>query len=178
MLMQVGAETAGDGLADLRSRDADAAASERIGAERRDGDAARLLAVEEGLDLPVPFHAIGEASPARALARAEDRADQRENAGRLHEQPVLLKFETLAIELLELAVEIIADERDSEVARVASTTWTPNERSASSSSLSPPTPSVSIWTRYLLEIFRSHIGPQAKTCPIGRREIVGSCPPR
>ena len=116
MLMQVGAEGAGDGLADLGRGEADAAAAKRSGAERRNGDAARLLAVEESLDLPIPFHPVGQASPARALARAEDGAHKRENAGRLHEHPILLLLEPSAIELLEAPVEIVANERNGEVA--------------------------------------------------------------
>ena len=146
--------------------------AERIGAERRDGDAARLLAVEESLDLSIPVHAIGEASPACALARAEDRADQREKAGRLHEQPLLLLLEPPAIELLELAVEIIADEGDGQVAPALHDPDAENvqrllqrARAADPERFDP--------NGDLLQIFRSDVGLQAETRPIGRRNLVG-----
>ena len=116
VVAQIGAEAAGDGLADLGGGEANAAEAERIGAERRDGDAARLLAAEESLDLSIPVHAIGETCPAWALARAEDRADQRKQAGRLHQQPLLPVLEPPAVELIELGFEIIADEGHDQIA--------------------------------------------------------------
>ena len=87
VIAQVRAKVGGDRLRDLDGRKLDAALSERVPGQRRNGDAARLLAVEERLDLPVAFHAIGETSPAGALARAEHRPHQGKNAGGLDEQP-------------------------------------------------------------------------------------------
>ena len=117
MVVQVGAKAAGDGLADLDRRKPDRAWREHILAERRGSDAASLLAVEERFDLPVPFHAIGKASPAGALSWAEDRTDQGKNSGGLHQQPVLLLRQPLAVEFRKLAVEIVAHQDDGQIGR-------------------------------------------------------------
>ena len=118
MVVQVGAKTAGDGLADLDRRKPDRARREHILAERRGSHAASLLAVEKRLDLPVPFHAIGKAGPAGALSRAENRTDQGKNTGRLHQQPVLLLRQPLAVEFRKLAVEIVVHQNDGQIGRV------------------------------------------------------------
>ena len=49
--------------------------------------AAALPAVQEHFDLPIALHPLGEADPARGLARAEHRSHQRKNSGRLDEHP-------------------------------------------------------------------------------------------
>ena len=172
MLVQIGAEVAGDRLGDLRGGEANAAQAERMGAERRDGDAARLLAAEERLDLSIPVHAIGEASPAGALARAEDRADQRENAGRLHQQPVLLLLEPPAVEFRELAFEIIADQGDGQIAAALHDPDAENVQRLLQRPRAADPEGFDLNGDFL-QIFRGDVGRQAETRPVGRRNAIG-----
>src|SRR5580658_4786422 len=83
VIAQLSAKTGGDRFGDLDGRKLDGALSERVASQWRNGDAAGLSAVEERLDLPVPFHPLGKTHPTGAFAWAEDRPHQRENAGRL-----------------------------------------------------------------------------------------------
>src|SRR5271157_5521242 len=87
VIAQLSAKTGGDRFGDLDGRKLDGALSERVPGQWRNGDAAGLSAVEERLDLPVPFHPLGKTHPAGAFAWAEHRPHQRENAGRLDEHP-------------------------------------------------------------------------------------------
>ena len=141
-------------------------------AERRDSDAARLLAAEERFDLSIPVHAIGEASPAGALARAEDRADQRENAGRLHQQPVLLRLEPPAVELRELTFEIIADQGDGQIAPALHDLNAENVQRLLQLPRAADPDGFDL-NGDLLQIFRGDVRLQAETRPIGRRDAIG-----
>ena len=69
VIAQLRAKIGGDRFRDLDGRKLDGALSERVSGQRRNGDAAGLSAVEERLDLPVPFHPLGKTRPAGALAR-------------------------------------------------------------------------------------------------------------
>ena len=115
MIAQIGAKLGGDCFRDLDGRKLDRALSERVPSQRRNGDAARLPAVEQRLDLPVPFHAIGKTSPTGALARAEHRPHQRKNAGRLDEQPGRTVRQMLPVQFGQLCFEIIVHQRDRQV---------------------------------------------------------------
>ena len=68
VIAQLSAKTGGDRFGDLDSRKLDGALSERVPGQWRNGDAAGLSAVEERLDLPVPFHPLGKTHPAGAFA--------------------------------------------------------------------------------------------------------------
>ena len=66
MIVQLGAKAGSDRLGDFEGRKLDAALSDRVARERRDGDRARRSAVEKSLDLPISYHAIEQAGPAGA----------------------------------------------------------------------------------------------------------------
>ena len=83
--------------------------------ERRDGDAARLPAVEQRLDLAVSFHAIGKTGPTGALARAEHRPHQGKNAGGLDQQPGRTVRQMLPVQFGQSPFEIIVHQRDRQV---------------------------------------------------------------
>ena len=117
VVAQVGAKFAGDGLGDLDRGEPDRASCKHVLAEWRCDHAASLLAIEKRFDLPVPFHAIGKASPAGALSRAENRTDQGKNAGRLRQEPILLSRQLLAVEFRQLAVEIVVHQNNGQVGR-------------------------------------------------------------
>src|ERR1700676_554871 len=106
MIVQGGAEIAGDRLGDFDGRKLDAAIAERVLGERRNRDAPRLPAVEHRPDLAVPFHSLGEAGPARTFARTEHRPDQGKNSGWLDEQPWRAVGQMLPVQWLELTFEI------------------------------------------------------------------------
>ena len=118
MVVQVGAKSAGDGLDDLDRGEPDRASRDHVLAERRGNHAARLLAIEERFDLPVPFHAIGKASPAGALSWAENRTDQGKNTGRLHQQPFLLLRQPLAVEVRKPSIEIVVHQNNGQIGGV------------------------------------------------------------
>src|ERR1700722_8706370 len=115
MIVQGGAEIAGDRLGDLDGRKLDAAAAERVLGEWRNRDATRLPAVEHRPDLAVPFHPLGKTGPARTFARAEHRSDQGKNSGWLNQKPRRAVGQVLPVQRLELAFEIIVDQDDGEV---------------------------------------------------------------
>ena len=87
MLVQIGAETGGDGFRDLVRRKLDAALPHRMPHQWRDAQAAGLAAIEQRPHFSIAHHAVREAHPARPLARPEHRPNERENAGRLREHP-------------------------------------------------------------------------------------------
>ncbi len=94
----------------------DSGLSEHVPRERRNGDAAGLSAVEERLDLPVPFHPLGEAGPARAsLPRSEDRPDKGKNTGRLDQRPGRVVQQMLLVPFGQLRFEIIVHQGDRQV---------------------------------------------------------------
>ena len=115
MIVQGGAEIAGDRLGDFDGRKLDAAMAERVFGERRYRDATRLPAVEHRPDFAVPFHPLGETGPARAFPRAEHRPDQGKNSGRLNQQPRRAVGQVLPVQLFEFPFEIIVDQDDREV---------------------------------------------------------------
>ena len=118
MVVQVGAKSAGDGLDDLDGGEPDRASCDHVLAEGRGNHAASLLAIEKSFDLPVPFHAIGKASPAGALSWAENRTDQGKNTGRLRQQPFLLLRQPLAVEVRKLSIEIVVHQNNGQLGRV------------------------------------------------------------
>ena len=69
VIAQIGAELGGDRFGDFDRRQLNAGLSERMPGERRGGDAVRVPAIEQRLDLAVARHAIGETHPAGAVAR-------------------------------------------------------------------------------------------------------------
>src|SRR5262252_4223069 len=83
VIAQLSAKTGGDRFGDLDGCKLDGALPEHVPGQWRNGDAAGLSAVEERLDLPVPFHPLGKTHPTGAFAWAEHRPHQGENAGRL-----------------------------------------------------------------------------------------------
>ena len=173
MVAQVAAKAAGDGLGDFDRRESDARHPERTLGKRRNGDATRLAAVKKGLDLPVQPQAVGEASPAGALARAEDRTDERENARRLHKQPIPLSRQHLIIELGELGVQVIAHKHDAQLRRVLIRDLNPEGAQGAfqlSRARDPegPDPYANV-----LQILVGDFRPQTEGAPVGRRHIVG-----
>jgi hypothetical protein len=119
VILQVRAKVRGDRLRDLNRRKLDGTLTERVARERRSRDAARLFAIEERLDLPVPFHPVGETGPAGALTRGEHRPDQRKDAGGLDQQPGRLVRQMLPVQCVELPFEVIAHQYDREVRSAA-----------------------------------------------------------
>ena len=115
MIAQIRAKIGDDRLGDLDGCKLDAALSDRMAGERRNSDAADLLAVEQRLDLTVAFHAIGNARPARTLARVEHRTHQGKNAGGLHEDPLRAVRQMLSVQFVQPSFEIIAHQRDRQV---------------------------------------------------------------
>jgi hypothetical protein len=115
MVEQIGAKAAGDGLGDLDRRESDRTPRQHVLAERRGGNALRLLPVEESFDLTIPLHAVGEAHPARALSRTENRADQKDESGGLYQQPFLLLCQPLAVEFRKLIVEIVVHRHNGQI---------------------------------------------------------------
>src|SRR5262249_26053797 len=101
VIAQIGAKVAGNSFGNLKRRELDPGLSEGSVGERRNYNAARLFALEHRLDFAVSFHAIGEAGPAATLARSEHRTHQRENAGRLNEQPGRMVGQMLAVQFRE-----------------------------------------------------------------------------
>ena len=118
MVVQVGAKSAGDGLDDL-----DGGEPDRASCAPRSRRGARQPRSEppcdrKSFDLPVPFHAIGKASPAGALSWAENRTDQGKNTGRLRQQPFLLLRQPLAVEVRKLSIEIVVHQNNGQLGRV------------------------------------------------------------
>src|SRR6202040_1894859 len=87
VIAQFRAKIGGDRFRDLDGRKLDGTLSERVPGQRRNGEAAGLSAVEERLDLPVPFHPLGKTHPAGALTWSEHWPHKGENARRLDEHP-------------------------------------------------------------------------------------------
>jgi hypothetical protein len=87
VIMQVCSKAGGDRLCDLDGGQLDSAAAEHALRERRCYDTPGRSAVEQRLDLPIPFHPLGKTDPAGSVARAEHRTHQRKNARGLNEQP-------------------------------------------------------------------------------------------
>src|ERR1700745_993724 len=87
VIAQWSAKTGGDRLGDLDGRKLYGGLSERVPGQWRNGDAAGLSAVNERLDLPVPFHPLGKTHPTGAFAWVEHRPHEGENAGRHNEHP-------------------------------------------------------------------------------------------
>ena len=116
MIAQVRAKIGRDRFCDLDGCKLDSALSEHVPGERRSGDPARMPTVEKGLDLPVAFHSLGKADPtgALALARAEYRAHQGKNAGRLNEHPRRGIGQMLPIQFGQPSFEIIVHQRNRE----------------------------------------------------------------
>ncbi len=112
VIAQLSAKTGGDRFGDLDGRKLDGALSERVPSQWRNGDAAGLSAVQERLDLPVPFHPLGKTHPTGAFAWAEDRPHQGENAGRLDEHPGSAVQQMPPIQFCQLRFEIIVHQRD------------------------------------------------------------------
>ncbi len=98
MITQVRAKIGGDRFRDLDGRQLDGTLSKRVPGERRNGDAACRSAVEKRLDLPVPFHPLGEAGPTCALAWGEHWPHQGKNAGGLDEQPARVIQQVLPVQ--------------------------------------------------------------------------------
>ena len=115
VIAQVRAKVGGDRFRDLDGRKLDGALSDRVPGERRNRDAARLSAVEQRLDLSVPFHPIGKTGPTGALAWAEHRPHQGKNAGGLGEQPGRMVRQMLPVQFGQSSFEIIAHQRDRQV---------------------------------------------------------------
>src|SRR5262249_10549409 len=107
----------GNRFRDLDGCELDASLSERVPGQRRNSDAAGLLAVEKRLHLAVPFHPVGKTGPTRALAWAENRPYQGINAGGLQKQPGWLVGEVLLIQFRQAALQIIAHQRDRQIRR-------------------------------------------------------------
>src|SRR5262249_26111001 len=70
VIAQVRSELGGDCPHDLDGGKLDGALSHQILGKSRNDNAARARAVEKSLDLPVAHHAVGQAGPTGALARA------------------------------------------------------------------------------------------------------------
>ena len=116
VIAQFRGKAGGDGFRDFDGRKLDAVLSERVVGQRRNRNAAGLAAVEHPLDLAVAAHAIGKTGPAGALARAEHRSHQGENAGRLDQQPGRPVRQMLPVAFGQACVEIIAHQRDGQIA--------------------------------------------------------------
>ena len=107
MITQVRAKVGGDRFRNLDGCKLDATLSERMPGQRRNGDAAGFSAVEERLDLPVPFHPFGKTHPAGAMPRSEHRSHQGENTGRLGERPRGAIRQMLPVQFGQSRFEII-----------------------------------------------------------------------
>ena len=87
MIAQLGAKIRSDRFRDLDRGELDAALSDHVPRKRRNGETLGGFAIEKRLDLPVPFHPLGETLPTGALSRDEHGSDERENPRRLNERP-------------------------------------------------------------------------------------------
>ena len=174
MIVQRGAETAGDRLGDLDGRKRDAAIAERVLGERRNRDAARVPAVEHRPDLAVPFHPLGETGPARPFAWAEHRPEQGKNAGWLNQQPRRAVGQVLPVQRLQLPFEIIVDHDDREVGGAIDDADT---EFAQRRAKLPGTLGIDRLNAHLafLQIFRRHFQRNAQRRPIAGGG-VGSLP--
>ena len=117
MIAQFGTKAGRDRLGNLDRRKRDTALSERALGKGRNSDTPRRTMIEKRLNLPVPAHSLGETAPACAFAGAEDRSDQRKNAGWLCEQPARTVRQMLLVQLGQPAIEIIAYQRDRKIGR-------------------------------------------------------------
>ena len=115
MMMQISPKAAGDRFADLDGSKLDPPSPKPTFAERRDRHGAGMLFVQERFDLSVSLHSVGEACPARALTRAEDRTNERKNPTNLYGQPFLSLRQALAVELCEPLVQIVVHDDDGEL---------------------------------------------------------------
>ena len=79
--------------------------------------AIKHLLREHRPDLAIARHAIGQAAPASAFARTEDRPDQGRDAGRLDQQPWRPFGQMVLVQFAQAAVEVVVDQRHRQVAR-------------------------------------------------------------
>ena len=98
VISQVCTKFSSDRFRNLQRRELNGTLSKWVLEERRRRDATSLLAIEKCLDLPVPFHAVGETGPAGAFSGAEHWPDQGKNAGWLDEHPLLLFRQMLPVQ--------------------------------------------------------------------------------
>src|SRR6202012_961015 len=115
VVVQLGAESARDRLGGFQRGKLDRGLSERPACKRRNGDRARLSAVEKSLDLAVADHAVEQASPAGSVAPPKQGPNQREGAGGLYQQPRRAFRRPLLVQFSEPPFEIVVDQRDRQV---------------------------------------------------------------
>jgi hypothetical protein len=106
------AKLGGDRFRDLDSCKLHATLAQTVPGQRRNGDEATRSAVEERLDLPIAFHAIGKTSPTGALPWPEYWPYERENARGLDEQPGRTLRQMLTVQFSQSFFEIVVHKRD------------------------------------------------------------------